>query len=443
MSCVVFQGDIIAKLVASNPSEVHAQCQDSQAITTASGSLCNQVQAGGLCGHVTFCNLTCGVCELSCSQTPEGCPLPWLLQALKGAIAAHILTATALALASTQLLRMLTPPRSHWPCSRESDGLGFDSAQQRTHCCPSRGWCMTHLVIEVAHCYSQWEWRTHRTSATSSFFQFFFFSDFSAQKKSPLFFLFFKKTKQNKKMAVPPTGNWIRDDQLWLLLFRTELDRVCELIHDGRLYRDGNLIRDDFVADLLVDLVADREFCDGFQTVDDAFRLAFTSPWSYTCTVAVAIGAAAVTCADRKHTKYEFYFCCWCFGMVGVVLYMRLLYSAYRASYTFWPPEWLGPFWLEADPNAPSSFNATDAEFAELLERGFELLWDDPEGSTFVVSIVAIVTSIVFRIVTTFLWIPHCASRLSRAYAAKGSRGSRRGEVDSSSELQPEPEPEP
>ena len=129
--------------------------------------------------------------------------------------------------------------------------------------------------------------------------------------------------------------------------------------------------------------------------------------------------------------------------MVGVVLYMRLLYSAYRASYTFWPPEWLGPFWLEADPNAPSSFNATDAEFADLLERGFELLWDDPEGSTFVVSIVAIVTSIVFRIVTTFLWIPHCASRLSRAYAAKGSRGSRRGEVDSSSELQPEPEPEP
>ena len=244
-------------------------------------------------------------------------------------------------------------------------------------------------------------------------------------------------------MAVPPTGNWIRDDQLWLLLFRTELDRVCELIHDGRLYRDGNLIRDDFLADVLIDLVADREFCDSFQTVDDAFGLAFTSPWSYTCTVAVAIGAAAVTCADRKDTKHEFYFCCWCFGMVGVVLYMRLLYSAYRASYTFWPPEWLGPFWLEADPNAPSSFNATDAEFADLLERGFELLWDDPEGSTFVVSIVAIVTSIVFRIVTTFLWIPHCASRLSKAYAARGSRGSRRGEVDSSSELQPEPEPEP
>ena len=100
-------------------------------------------------------------------------------------------------------------------------------------------------------------------------------------------------------------------------------------------------------------------------------------------------------------------------------------------------------FWLEADPNAPSSFNATEAEYYDLLERGFELLWDDPEGSTFVVSIVAIVTSIVFRIVTTFLWIPHCASCLSRAYAARGSKGSRRGEADSSSELQPEPEPDP
>ncbi len=43
---------------------------------------------------------------------------------------------------------------------------------------------MTHLVIEVAHCYSQWEWRTHRTFARSVS-TFFFIDD-----PPPLFFTF-------------------------------------------------------------------------------------------------------------------------------------------------------------------------------------------------------------------------------------------------------------